>query len=184
MIERLERKIAAIGVRVAAGTTMHGFALNVDPDLRSFDRIIPCGLTGVGVTSMTAELGRHVTVSDVAQVLRPQLQRYLAFEDYTQSPDMGSAPETAHPQACSWRCLIHRGRVLPARRRTVVGAARRRLRHRGVQPAEGLSDPQRQTSGGRRPGPPGARRRRPRVPRSQRLGQDNDDQDAAGTDRR
>ena len=61
--QRLERKIAAIGVRVAAGTTMHGFALNVDPDLRSFDRIIPCGLTGVGVTSMTAELGRHVTVT-------------------------------------------------------------------------------------------------------------------------
>src|SRR4051794_19797811 len=53
---RLERKIAAIGVRVAGGTTMHGFALNVDPDLDSFDRIIPCGLTGVGVTSMTAEL--------------------------------------------------------------------------------------------------------------------------------
>ena len=109
---RLERKIAAIGVRVAAGTTMHGFALNVDPDLRSFDRIIPCGLTGVGVTSMTAELGRHVTVSEAAQVLRPQLQHYLAFEEYTQSPDVGSAPETRSPQACSWRCLIHLRRVL------------------------------------------------------------------------
>jgi len=96
--QRLERKIAAIGVRVAAGTTMHGFALNVDPDLRSFDRIIPCGLTGVGVTSMTAELGRHVTVSEAAQVLRPELQHYLAFEDYAQSPDVGSAPETAHPR--------------------------------------------------------------------------------------
>ena len=46
-----------IGVRVAAGTTMHGFAINVDPDLRWFDRIIPCGLTDVGVTSMAAELG-------------------------------------------------------------------------------------------------------------------------------
>jgi lipoyl(octanoyl) transferase len=95
---RLERKIAAIGVRVAAGTTMHGFALNVDPDLRSFDRIIPCGITGVGVTSMSAELGRPITVTDAAQVLRPQLQRYLAFEEYTQSPDIGSAPDTAHPR--------------------------------------------------------------------------------------
>jgi lipoyl(octanoyl) transferase len=94
--QRLERKIAAIGVRVAAGTTMHGFALNVDPDLRWFDRIIPCGLTGVGVTSMTAELGRHLTVSDVAQALRPHLQQYLAFEEYTQSPDIGTAPDSTH----------------------------------------------------------------------------------------
>ena len=96
---RLERKIAAIGVRVAAGTTMHGFALNVDPDLDSFDRIIPCGLTGVGVTSMTAELGRRVTVADAARALGPALQHYLAFEAYTQSPDIGSAPDTtAHPR--------------------------------------------------------------------------------------
>jgi len=95
--QRLERKIAAIGVRVAAGTTMHGFALNVDPDLRWFDRIIPCGLTGVGVTSMAAELGRRLTVTEVAQALRPHLQRYLAFEDYAQSPDIGSAPD-ATPQ--------------------------------------------------------------------------------------
>jgi lipoyl(octanoyl) transferase len=95
---RLERKIAAIGVRVAGGTTMHGFALNVDPDLDSFDRIIPCGLTGVGVTSMTAELGRHVTVADTARALRPALQHYLAFEAYTQSPDIGSADTTAHPR--------------------------------------------------------------------------------------
>ena len=92
--KRLERKIAAIGVRVAAGTTMHGFAVNVDPDLRWFDRIIPCGLTDVGVTSMAAELGTHVTVTDVAQTLRPQLRRYLAFEPYLQSPDIGSAPDT------------------------------------------------------------------------------------------
>jgi len=95
---RLERKIAAIGVRVAAGTTMHGLALNVDPDLRAFDLIIPCGLTGVGVTSMAAELGQHVKVSDVAQALRPHLQHYLAFEDYVQSPDIGSPPDTS-PQS-------------------------------------------------------------------------------------
>ncbi len=51
-----ERKIAAIGVRVAAGTTMHGFALNVDPDLHAFDKIIPCGIADAGVTSLAAEL--------------------------------------------------------------------------------------------------------------------------------
>ena len=90
----MERKIAAIGIRVAAGTTMHGFAINVDPDLRWFDQIIPCGLTGVGVTSMAAELGRHVTVTEVAQALRPHLQHYLAFESYVQSPDIGSSPDT------------------------------------------------------------------------------------------
>jgi lipoyl(octanoyl) transferase len=94
---QLERKIAAIGVRVAAGTTMHGFALNVDPDLAAFDRIIPCGLTGVGVTSMTAELGSYVTVTDVAHALVPHLQRYLAFEEYVQSPDIRPAPDTTLP---------------------------------------------------------------------------------------
>jgi lipoyl(octanoyl) transferase len=93
----VERKIAAIGIRVAAGTTMHGFAINVDPDLRWFDRIIPCGLTGVGVTSMAAELGTPVELIDVAQVLRPHLQRYLAFAAYAQSPDIGSAPDTTTP---------------------------------------------------------------------------------------
>jgi lipoyl(octanoyl) transferase len=95
---QLERKIAAIGVRVAAGTTMHGFALNVDPDLTAFDRIIPCGLTGVGVTSMTAELGSYVTITDVAHALVPHLQRYLAFEEYVQSPDIGPAPDTTLPR--------------------------------------------------------------------------------------
>jgi lipoyl(octanoyl) transferase len=86
-----ERKIAAIGVRVASGTTMHGFALNVAPDLRWFDKIIPCGLTGVGVTSMAAELGRPPAVTEVALALRPHLQHYLAFDEYVQSPDIGSA---------------------------------------------------------------------------------------------
>jgi lipoyl(octanoyl) transferase len=95
---RPERKVAAIGVRVAAGTTLHGFALNVDPDLTAFDRIIPCGLSGVGVTSMAAELGNPIAITDVAHALIPQLRRYLSFEEYVQSPDIGSAPETAPPR--------------------------------------------------------------------------------------
>jgi len=91
--DRPERKIAAIGVRVAAGTTMHGLAINVDPDLNAYASIIPCGLVGVGVTSMAAELGRPVAVAEVAAALVPFLTELLAFAPYTQSADLGLAPE-------------------------------------------------------------------------------------------
>jgi lipoyl(octanoyl) transferase len=91
--ERLERKLAAIGVRVAAGATMHGFAINVDPDLAAYATIIPCGLVGVGVTSMTAELGRPVPVAEVSAALLPHLIELLAFAPYTQSADLGASPE-------------------------------------------------------------------------------------------
>ena len=97
--DRPERKIAAIGVRVAAQTTMHGFALNVSPDLRAYDAIVPCGLTGVGVTSLAAELppggrgcppNRHapVAVAEVMRRLVPHLDELLAFGPYQQSPDI------------------------------------------------------------------------------------------------
>jgi lipoyl(octanoyl) transferase len=71
--ERGDRKIAAIGIRVAKGVTMHGFALNVSPDLLAFERIIPCGFTDSGVTSMAAELGRPITIEEVT----PVLEKYL-----------------------------------------------------------------------------------------------------------
>lgn len=62
---RPERKIAAIGIRVARGVTQHGFALNCDCDLSAYGSIVPCGIADAGVTSLTAELGRRVTVDDV-----------------------------------------------------------------------------------------------------------------------
>ncbi|MEB3020925.1 lipoyl(octanoyl) transferase LipB [[Mycobacterium] crassicus] len=62
---RPARKIAAIGVRVARATTLHGFALNCDCDLNAFNSIVPCGISDAGVTSLSAELGRLTSVDDV-----------------------------------------------------------------------------------------------------------------------
>jgi lipoyl(octanoyl) transferase len=74
---RPERKVAAIGVRVARGVTMHGFALNCDCDLAAYDRIVPCGIRDAGVTSLSAELGRDVTVAEVLPLVEAALPRAL-----------------------------------------------------------------------------------------------------------
>jgi lipoyl(octanoyl) transferase len=68
-----DRKIAAIGIRVAQGVTMHGFALNCDCDLTAFDRIVPCGISDASVTSLSRELGRDVSVADVLPHITPRL---------------------------------------------------------------------------------------------------------------
>ena len=66
---RGDRKIAAIGIRVAKGVTMHGFALNVNPDLTAFGQIVPCGITDADVTSLEIELGRSITIDEVAALV-------------------------------------------------------------------------------------------------------------------
>ena len=74
-----DRKIAAIGLRVAKGVTMHGFALNVNPDLSAYSKIVPCGIADAKVTSLSVELGRSITVEEVMPVLKkhilPMLER-------------------------------------------------------------------------------------------------------------
>jgi len=72
-----DRKLAAIGVRVAKGVTMHGFALNCNPDTTWYDRIVPCGIRDAGVTSISQELGREVTVADVLPVVEKHLRAVL-----------------------------------------------------------------------------------------------------------
>jgi len=71
--ERGDRKIAAIGIRVAKGVTMHGFALNVNPDLTAFGQIVPCGIADADVTSLEIELGRSITIEEVV----PLMERHI-----------------------------------------------------------------------------------------------------------
>jgi lipoyl(octanoyl) transferase len=72
------RKVAAIGIRVAQGVTLHGFAINCDPDLTWFDRIVPCGISDAGVTSLSKELGRDVSVAQALPVVERHLPALLA----------------------------------------------------------------------------------------------------------
>jgi lipoyl(octanoyl) transferase len=93
--DRPERKIAAIGIRVQRGVTMHGFEINCDADLTAFDRIVPCGIRDAGVTSLSAELGRDVPVSEVLPLARDQV---LAALDGTLPIEERWLPR-AEPQA-------------------------------------------------------------------------------------
>jgi lipoyl(octanoyl) transferase len=74
---RRERKVAAIGIRVSQGVTMHGFALNCDPDLSWFSRIVPCGIPDADVTSLSVETGRVVSVSEVVPLAQAHLRAAL-----------------------------------------------------------------------------------------------------------
>ncbi|MBP0462037.1 lipoyl(octanoyl) transferase LipB [Streptomyces montanisoli] len=92
---REDRKLAAIGIRVAKGVTMHGFSLNVNPDNTYFDRIVPCGIRDAGVTSLAYELGRDVPVAEVLPVVERHLRDVLAEA----SPASATAPAQAAAQA-------------------------------------------------------------------------------------
>jgi lipoyl(octanoyl) transferase len=72
-----DRKVAAIGVRVAKGVTMHGFALNCDPDMTAFGNMIPCGIVDAGATSLTQELGRDVPIAEVLDVVEASMRAVL-----------------------------------------------------------------------------------------------------------
>jgi lipoyl(octanoyl) transferase len=90
-----ERKIAALGIRVSRGVTMHGFALNCDVDLSWYARFVPCGISDAGVTSLSAELGRDVTVAEVLPSVRRHLADLLAWTPYTPTPDYDPRPDPA-----------------------------------------------------------------------------------------
>ena len=90
---RPERKIAALGIRVSRGVTMHGFALNCDVDLGWYDRFVPCGIADAGVTSLSTELGRTVTVEDVTPLVTRELDRLLGWAPYRSTPDYEARPE-------------------------------------------------------------------------------------------
>jgi lipoyl(octanoyl) transferase len=74
-LTRPDRKIAAIGVRVAQGVTMHGFSLNCDPDMAAYGGIVACGIADAGVTSLTRELGHRVGVEDVLDPVEAALRK-------------------------------------------------------------------------------------------------------------
>ena len=71
------RKICAIGVKTSRWVTMHGFALNVDTDLRYYDYIIPCGIKGKGITSMNKEIKKNVLIGEVKEKILENLKKTL-----------------------------------------------------------------------------------------------------------
>lgn len=90
---RPERKIAAIGLRVTRGVTMHGFALNCDNSLDPFNHIVPCGISDAGVTTLTEELGRDIRPRDIVGLVRDSL---IAALDGTKPLTTSTIPDDGH----------------------------------------------------------------------------------------
>ncbi len=74
-----ERKICAMGVKSSRWVTMHGLALNIDPDLSYFNNIVPCGITDKPVTSLAKEINRPITVEEVKPILKENLAAVFDF---------------------------------------------------------------------------------------------------------
>jgi len=87
-----DEKIAAIGVAVRRWVTWHGLALNVNVNRKHFDFIVPCGLRDTGITDMTAQLGRPVTLDEVKPVFIDCLRRVLQETHHVGTCDKDSAP--------------------------------------------------------------------------------------------
>lgn len=87
-----ERKVAALGVRVSQGVTMHGLALNCNCNLSGFDAIVPCGIADAGVTTLSRELGRDVPVEDAVPRVERHLADLLSWAPYVPSPELTRAP--------------------------------------------------------------------------------------------
>jgi lipoyl(octanoyl) transferase len=85
-----DRKVGAIGARVARGVTMHGLALNCDCDLSWYDRIVPCGIRDAGVSTLSAEAGRSITVADVTPVLERHLAEALGYSSWRHGAGLGA----------------------------------------------------------------------------------------------
>ncbi|MGP3707986.1 lipoyl(octanoyl) transferase LipB [Gordonia paraffinivorans] len=81
-----ERKLGQIGIRVARGVALHGFALNIDPDMSAFDAIVPCGIADAGVTSLARELGRPLSVEEFLDPVGAAVREALDAPRETPSP--------------------------------------------------------------------------------------------------
>lgn len=97
---RPERKIAAIGVRIAKGITQHGYALNCNPDMTAYDRIVPCGIEDAGVTSLSRECGREITVAQVLPIAQGHL---LAALDGKLPVTEADLPRPETPTGVRWQ---------------------------------------------------------------------------------
>ena len=91
-VMRPDRKVGAIGARVSRGVTMHGFALNCDCDLSWYDKIVPCGISDAGVTSLSAETGRQITVAAALPAAERALADALGASRWRRSTETAAAP--------------------------------------------------------------------------------------------
>lgn len=88
--DRPDRKVGAIGARVAKGVTMHGFALNCDCDLAWYDRIVACGIRDASVTTLSAETGRHVPVAEIIPLVERHLSDALGYSGWRRGGDLAA----------------------------------------------------------------------------------------------